>query len=66
MSSSSDLLCKQASQHAVAHVFGDKAVKAADGLSDSAVVVPDQLGQILGVIPGRERGRADEIAEHYR
>ena len=53
-------------QHAVAHIFGDKAVKAADRLGDSAVVVPDQLAQILGVMTGRERGRADKVAEHHR
>ena len=53
-------------QHAVAHVFGDKAVEAADRLGDRAVVVPDQLAQILGVMTGRERGRADEVAEHHR
>jgi hypothetical protein len=36
-------------QHAVAHVFGDKAVKAADRRGDSAVIISDQLAQILGV-----------------
>jgi hypothetical protein len=53
-------------QHVVVHVFGDKAVKAANRLGDSAVVVPDQLTQILGVMTRRERGRADEVAEHHR
>ena len=53
-------------QHPVAHVFGDKAVEAADRLGDGAVVVADQLAQILRVMTGRERGRADEIAEHHR
>ena len=53
-------------QHPVAHVLGDKAVKAADRLGDSAVVIPDQLAQILGIMTGRERRRADEVAEHHR
>ena len=47
------LRISEINQHAVAHVFGDKAVKAADRLGDSAVVVPDQLAQILGVMTGR-------------
>ena len=53
-------------QHPVAHVFGDKAVEAADRLGDGAVVGADQLAQILRVKPRRERGRADQIAEHHR
>ena len=53
-------------QHAVAHVFGDKAVEAADRLGDRVVVGADQLAQILRVKTGRERGRADQIAEHHR
>ena len=60
------LRISEINQHAVAHVFGDKAVKAADRLGDSAVVAPDQLAQILGVVPGRERGRTYDIAEHHR
>ena len=53
-------------QHPVAHVFGDKAVKAADRIGDGVVVGADQLAQILRVKTRRERGRADEIAEHHR
>ena len=53
-------------QHPVAHVFGDEAVEAADRLGDGAVVVPDQLAQILRVKPRRQRRRADQIAEHHR
>jgi hypothetical protein len=44
-------------QDTVAHVLGDKAVKPGDGLGDRAVVVADQLAQILRVMTGRERGR---------
>ena len=51
--------------HPVAHVLGDKPVEAADRLGDSAMVIPDQLAQILRVVTGRERGRADQIAEHH-
>jgi hypothetical protein len=53
-------------QHPVAHVLGDKAVEAPDRLADRAVVVPDQLPQILRVMTGRERGRANQVAEHHR
>ena len=53
-------------QHAVAHVLGDKAVEAGDDLGDGAVIGADQLAQILRVEPGRQRGRADQIAEHHR
>ena len=53
-------------QHPVAHVLGDKAVEAADRIGDGAVVVADQLAQILRVKTRRERGRADEVAEHHR
>jgi hypothetical protein len=52
-------------QDAVAHVLGDKAGEAADRVGDGAVVVADQLAQILGVMTGRQRRRADQIAEHH-
>ena len=53
-------------QHPVAHVLGDKAVEAADRIGDGAVVVADQLAQILRVKTRRQRRRADEVAEHHR
>ena len=53
-------------QHPVAHVLGDKAVEAADRIGHGAVVVPDQLAQILRVKTRRQRRRADEVAEHHR
>jgi hypothetical protein len=34
-------------QHAIAHIFGDEAVEPVDGIGDRAVVVPDQLAQVL-------------------
>ena len=53
-------------QDAVAHVLGDKAVELGDDLGDGAVIRGDDLAQILGIEPRRERGRADQIAEHHR
>ena len=53
-------------QHPVAHVLGDKAVEAPDRIGDGAVILPDQLAQILRVEPRRQRRRADQVAEHHR
>jgi hypothetical protein len=50
----------------VAHVFGDKAVEAADHVGDGLVIGGDDLAQILGVETRSERCRADEIAKHHR
>jgi hypothetical protein len=40
-------------QHPIAHVLGDKAVEAADRIADRAVVIANQLAQILWVMTGR-------------
>ncbi len=53
-------------QDAVAHVFGDKTVEPRDHLGDSAVIGGDDLAQILGIEPRRQRRRADQVAEHHR
>jgi hypothetical protein len=53
-------------EHAVAHIFGDEAVEASDDTGDRAMIGADDLAQILGIEPRRQRGRADEIAEHHR
>ena len=53
-------------QHAVAHVFRDKAANAGDRRRDNAMIGADDLTQILGIELRRERGRADQIAEHHR
>jgi hypothetical protein len=53
-------------QYAVAHVPGDEAVEPGDDLGDGAVIRPNDLPQILRVMTGRERGRADQVAEHHR
>jgi hypothetical protein len=52
-------------QHSVAHVFRDKTVEPGNRLCDAAVIRADQLAQILGVKPRRQRRRADQIAEHH-
>ena len=51
-------------QNAIAHVLGDKAIEAPDGIRDGAVICADDLAQILGIEPRRQRHRADQIAEH--
>ncbi len=43
-----------------------KPPKPAQHLADAAMVGGDDLAQILGVEPGRQLGRADEVAEHDR
>src|SRR5215813_10592337 len=53
-------------QDAIAHVFRDKAVEPRDDLGDGAVIRANDLAQIFGIELRRERGRADEIAEHHR
>jgi hypothetical protein len=53
-------------EHPVAHVLGDKTAGAIDDRGDNAVIGADHRAQILGVEPGRQRGRADQIAEHHR
>jgi hypothetical protein len=51
-------------QHAVAHVFGDEAALAFDGLSAAPVIGGDDGAQVLDLQSGRQRGRPDEVAEH--
>ena len=36
-----------------------------DRAGDAGLIAADDLAQILGIEPGRERGRADEVAEHH-
>jgi hypothetical protein len=52
-------------QNAVAHVPGDEAVEPGDNFGDSAVIRGDHVTQILGIEACRQRGRADQIAEHH-
>ena len=53
-------------EDAVAHEFGDKAVVAGDDAGAGVVIGAELLAQFLGVEPGRQGRRADEIAEHHR
>jgi hypothetical protein len=53
-------------QDAVAHILSDKAVEPGDDPGDRAVIGGDDLAQILGIELRRERGRADQVAEHHR
>jgi hypothetical protein len=53
-------------EYPVAHVLGDKTAGALDDRGNAAVVGADDRAQILRVEPGRQRRRADEIAEHHR
>jgi hypothetical protein len=50
----------------IAHELGDDAVIARDRARTGILVGPYDLAHILGIEPRRHRGRADEIAEHYR
>ena len=53
-------------QYPVAHVPGDKTTSSGDEIAAAAVVRADDLVHVLGVELRRERGRADEVAEHDR
>ena len=46
-------------QHAVAHILGDKAAKAADRVGDAAMIGADNFAQILGIEARGQRRRAD-------
>ena len=53
-------------QHPVAHVLGDVALEAGDLARDDVLVGPYELAHLLGIEPGREGGRADQVDEHHR
>ena len=52
-------------QYPVAHVLGDEAIEPCDDLGDGTVIGADNLAQIFRVKTGRERCRADQVAEHH-
>jgi hypothetical protein len=52
-------------QHAVAHEFGDEPVIARDRARRGLLIGANDLAHVLGIEPGRERSRADEVAEHH-
>ena len=53
-------------QHPVAHVLGDETAGLGDEIGAATVIRTDDLAHVLGVEASRERGRADEVAEHDR
>ena len=53
-------------QYPVANVPGDETAGTGDEIGAAAVVRADDLAHVLGVEPRRERGRANEVAEHDR
>ena len=52
-------------EDAVAHVFRDKAVEMADRRTATVLIRGDDIAQILGVHPGRERRRSHQVAKHH-
>src|SRR5215472_6055303 len=67
--SASSLVCTRIAEideDAVAHVLGNEAVERGDSFADRAMIGSNDLAEILGIEPRRERGRADQIAEHHR
>ena len=52
-------------EDAIAEIIGDIAAEAAHDRGDSGVIAAQQLPQILGVVPARQFGRADEVAEQH-
>src|SRR6185312_8756666 len=53
-------------KHAVAHVFGDHSAMMLDDRGAAAVIGADDLAHVLGIEQRRQRGRADQVAEHQR
>ena len=53
-------------QYAIAHVPSDETSGLDDEIGAATVVRTDDPLHVLGVEPGRERGRTNEVAEHDR
>jgi hypothetical protein len=53
-------------ENTIAHVLGDKAAIALDPFSAAAVIGANDAPQVLGVEPGGECGRTDQVREHDR
>ncbi len=53
-------------QRPIAHPFGDMAVEARHRRCNRALKRADQIAHVFGIEPRRQRGRADQIAEHHR
>ena len=52
-------------EDAIAEIIGDIAAEAVHDRGDSGVIAAQQLPQILGVVPARQFGRADEVAKQH-
>jgi hypothetical protein len=52
-------------QHPIADIASDEAVERLNGGGNAGLIAADDLAQILGIEPGRERGGADQVAEHH-
>jgi len=50
----------------VAHISCYETIETPHDVGDGPMIGGDQVPQILGIAPHRQRGRADEIAEHHR
>ena len=53
-------------QDAVAHQFCNVAIEARDSVHSRVQVDAQNLAHLLGVEPGGQRGRADQVDEHDR
>src|SRR6516164_11493229 len=53
-------------EHPIAHILRDESTGLGDLLCAAAVIRADDLAHVLGIEARRERGRADQIAEHDR
>src|SRR5262245_7890914 len=56
----------EVNKHAVTHVSGDDAIGLGDLLDTTAVECADDVPELLGIEPGRQRGGAHQIAKHDR
>src|SRR6185436_2092091 len=53
-------------EYAIAHVLGDEAIVATDGIGHTEVIGADHIAQVLRIKPRRQQRRADQITEHHR
>src|SRR6516162_3613144 len=63
------LMCSRVAkvrEHPIAHILRDKSTGLGDLLCAAAVIRADDLAQVLGIEPSRERGRTHKVAEHDR
>jgi hypothetical protein len=51
-------------QNPVAHILGHESIETPDHRRNVFVVLAEHLAQVFRVKPRRNRGRADEVAEH--